>query len=248
MNQPITLETSDICQPIPTIADAVPFPPADLWSDEPNLESDFHRDQIDSLIRILKAYWSDRQDFYVTGNLTVYYSPNQKKSEFFRGPDFFVALGTEKRDRRSWVVWQEDGKYPNVIVEILSDSTAAMDRGEKKQIYQDTWRTPDYFLFDPYIFVLEGFHLLDGQYQSIQPTEDGYFWSQQLGLYLGVHAQKLRFFTPDFHLVPSPEESAEQERQRAEQERQRAEQERQRADRMAAYLREIGIDPDQLPK
>jgi Uma2 family endonuclease len=37
---------------------------------------------------------------------------------------------------------------------------------------------------------------------------------------------------------------AEQERQRAEQERQRAEQERQRADRLAARLRELGVDLD----
>jgi hypothetical protein len=37
---------------------------------------------------------------------------------------------------------------------------------------------------------------------------------------------------------------AEQERQRAEQEHQRAEQERQRAERLAARLRELGIDPN----
>jgi hypothetical protein len=39
---------------------------------------------------------------------------------------------------------------------------------------------------------------------------------------------------------------AEQERQRAEQERQRAEQERQRADKLAAYLRAQGINPDEI--
>lgn len=39
-------------------------------------------------------------------------------------------------------------------------------------------------------------------------------------------------------------ERAEQERERAEQERARAEQERERADRLAARLRELGIDPE----
>jgi Uma2 family endonuclease len=29
---------------------------------------------------------------------------------------------------------QEDGKYPNVIVESLSSSTAAIDKGLKKQV------------------------------------------------------------------------------------------------------------------
>lgn len=44
------------------------------------------------------------------------------------------------------------------------------------------------------------------------------------------------------------QQRAEQERQRAEQEWQRAEQERQRADRLAAFLRSQGLDPDQLPE
>jgi hypothetical protein len=32
------------------------MPPANLYSDEPPLETDFHREQIDPLIRLLK-YW-----------------------------------------------------------------------------------------------------------------------------------------------------------------------------------------------
>jgi len=46
-------------------------------------------------------------------------------------------------------------------------------------------------------------------------------------------------------MIPTGKEQAEQERQRAEQERQRAEQEHQRAERLAALLRQAGIDPDQ---
>jgi Uma2 family endonuclease len=205
-------------------------PPTDLWSDEPPLESDFHRDQIDLLIRILKWWWRDRPDVYISGNLTVYYNQDQLKSRDFRGPDFFVVLGTEKRDRRSWVVWGENGLYPNLILEILSSSTKRVDKGLKKELYQNTFRTPDYFWFDPDTFEFQGFHLLDGHYEPIQPHEQGWLWSQQLELYLGVFETKLRFFTPEGALIPSPEELAEQERQRAEQERQRAEQERQRAE------------------
>ncbi|HEY9648449.1 MAG TPA: Uma2 family endonuclease [Chroococcidiopsis sp.] len=232
------------------ISEDIQFPPGDLWSDEPPLESDLHRDQIDLLLRLLKWYWRDRQDFYATGNLTVYYSPNQKKSEYFRGPDFFVVLGTVKKDRKSWVVWQEDGKYPNVIVELLSDSTAAVDRGLKKQIYQDTFRTPDYFWFHPDTLEFAGFHLVDGEYQAIAPTADGRLWSQQLGLYLGIHDTILRFFTAEGVLMPLPEEDmqhqAEQEHQRAEQERQRAEQAEQQLARLQDALRTQGINPETL--
>jgi len=94
----------------------------------------------------------------VSGNLTIYYNQRQLKSRDCRGPDFFVVLGTEKKDRKSWVVWQKEGKYPNVIVEVLSDKTVSVDKGLKKQLYQDTFRTPEYFWFDPISLELKDFH------------------------------------------------------------------------------------------
>ncbi|MBW4613517.1 MAG: Uma2 family endonuclease [Desmonostoc vinosum HA7617-LM4] len=225
MSEPATLEITS-CDNLDT---EIIFPPGDLFSDEPPLESDFHRDQIELLIRTLKLWWREKQDFYASGNLTIYYSPNQKKSADFRGPDFFVVLGTQKKDRKSWVVWQEEGKYPHIIVEILSRTTAAIDRGLKKQIYQDTFRTPDYFWFDPVTLEFRGFHLVDGKYQEIQPTSAGQLWSQQLELYLGVHENKLRFFTVENQLIPSPEEIATQEQLRAQQAEERAQQAEERA-------------------
>ena len=224
-----------------------------LYSDEPPLESDLHLRQMILLIQCLELFWQNRNDFYVAGNLTVYYSERQLKSEKFRVPDFFVVLGTERKSRKSWVVWEEGGKYPNLIVELLSDSTAPTARGLKKQIYQDIFRTPDYFWFDPKSLEFNGFHLIDGEYQPLQPNPQGWLWSQQLGLFLGIDEEKLRFFTNEGELIPTPEElaqqekqRAEQEAQRAEQEAQRAEQEAQRAERLAAKLRELNIDVDNL--
>jgi Uma2 family endonuclease len=241
-----------------SIREEIIFPPGDLYSDEPPLESYLHLQQILLLMKCLDWLWKDRTDYFAAGNLTIYYSPRQRKSEDFRGPDFFVVLNTDRKPRKSWVVWEEDGKYPNVIIELLSESTAKTDRGLKKQIYQDTFRTPDYFWFDPDSLEFQGFHLVDGQYQDLQPNSHGWLWSQQLGLYLGVQDRQLRYFAPDGQRVPTPEEAAERaearaeaehqraeaECQRAEAERQRAETERQRNDRLAAKLREIGVDPD----
>ena len=147
---------------------------------------------------------------------------------------------------KSWVVWHEDGKYPNLIVEILSPKTAATDKDLKKQIYQDTFRTPDYFWFDPNNLEFAGFHFIDGEYQPLEPNEQGWLWSQQLQLYLGIHTRQLRFFTAEGELVPTPEEVALQETQKAVQATQRAQQEAQRADRLAAKLRELNIDPDSI--
>jgi Uma2 family endonuclease len=220
------------------------FPPNNLWSNEPPLESDRHRDQIDLLIRLIRWIFCDRQDVYVAGNLTIYYSPYQKKSEDFRGPDVFVVLGTENHPRRSWTVWHENGKYPNLIVELLSDSTATVDRTEKKELYQSVWRVPEYFWFDPVTLEFEGFQLVRGQYEPIQPHPQGWRWSDELGLFLGIHDQKLRLFTAGGTLVPLPEEDA---MQRAEQEKQRADQEKQRREQLEIFLRSQGFDPDNLP-
>ncbi|WNF16457.1 Uma2 family endonuclease [Microcystis aeruginosa] len=245
----------------------VTCPPTDLWSDEPPLESDLHLQQITILIGCLERLWQQRTNYYASGNLTIYYNEEQLKKRDFCGPDFFVVLDTEKRPRKSWVVWGEGGKYPNVIVEILSPSTANIDRNKKKNLYQNTFRTPNYFWFDPESLELQGFRLIAGQYQAIPTNENGYLWSEQLELYLGIFDRKLRYFTVDGQLVPTPQEAELEQRQakeqillereqillEREQERQAKEQallEKEQAilerERLAQKLRELGIDPETI--
>jgi len=238
-SEPVLVETLEPISP-----EGVKFPPTNLYSDEPPLETDFHRRQIDLLIRLLEFWWLDRSDFYISGNLTVYYNEQQLRKRDFRGPDVFIVLGAEKRDRRSWAIWEEGGRYPNVVIELLSSSTAAVDRGKKKDLYQDVWRVPEYYWFHPEAMEFAGFRLIGGTYIAIAPTESGRLQSEQLGLELGIHERQLRWFTAEGDLIPLPEEA---ERQRAEQERQHAEQERQARKRLENYLRSQGIDPDQLP-
>jgi Uma2 family endonuclease len=189
------------------------------------LETALHLRPILLLPSRFERLWQDREDFFASGNLTIYFSPEQLKSRDFRGPDFFVVLGTERRSRKSWTIWDEGGKYPNLIIEILSESTAQTDRGLKKQLYQDIFRTPEYFWFDPESLEFCGFVLVAGTYQAIEPNEQGYLWSQQLELFLGIRESKLRFFTAEGNLVLSPEEAA---------------------SRMAAKLKELSVDPESL--
>ncbi len=208
-------------------------PKSNLW----NPRSATGGEDVNLLLTSLERLWQDRQDFFAAGNMSIYYSNRQLKSEDVRGPDFFVVLNTERKERKSWVVWGEDGKYPNFILEILSDSTAKNDRGLKKQLYQDVFRTPEYFWFDPYTLEFAGFKLNYRRYEQIVPNEQGWLWSDELQLYLGIVSEKLRFFTPEGQLVPTPEEAEEGERQRAEAAEARAE-------RLVRKLREMGVDPD----
>jgi Uma2 family endonuclease len=251
-----------------------PYPPTDLpYDDGVPLETPRHRAAMNLLINSLDHYWHDRNDYFVGGNMFLYYSTAQVKNQDFRGPDFFVALGVDRsRPRKYWAIWDEGGKYPDVIIELMSDSTRKIDTTAKKEIYQHIFKLADYFVYDPYDKEsLMGWHLNEHQrYEPIGKDERGWLWCESLQLWLGLWegeyqrewAVWLRFYDPAGNLVlldnedmaikleqeriraEQQQQRAEQERIRAEQERIRAEQERIRADRLAAQLRALGIEPE----
>ncbi|MDD1419194.1 Uma2 family endonuclease [Dolichospermum sp. ST_sed1] len=231
------------------------FPLSNLESDEPPLESSLHLQQMLLLIQCLNWWWRDINkinNYFAAGNMTIYYSPRQIKTKDFRGPDFFLVLDTEDRDRNNWVIWEEGGKYPNLIIELLSPSTASTDKGLKKQIYQDIFRTPEYFWFNPQNLEFAGFILFGGTYQPIEPNPQGLLWSQQLNLYLGVHDGKLRYFMPEGQLMLTPEEYGIQQTQLAEEANQRAKQQfqlteeaNQRAEQQAQFAEEANQRAEQ---
>src|SRR5262245_13658516 len=84
------------------------------------MESTFH-DAQDALLKdsLIEA-WSERTDFFVGGNMFVYFSERQVRTNDFRGPDLLVVLGVERRARKCWVAWQEDGRLPDVVIEVTS--------------------------------------------------------------------------------------------------------------------------------
>lgn len=57
------------------------------------------------------------------------------------------------------------------------------------------------------------------EWESHQPPmdKDGWRWSQQLELYVGIHESQLRFFSPEGELLPSREERAEQQLEKLQQ-------------------------------
>ncbi|MDD1475266.1 Uma2 family endonuclease, partial [Dolichospermum sp. ST_sed4] len=97
-------------------------------------------------------------------------------------------------------------------------------------LYQNQFRTPEYFWFSPNTLELVGWRLTDSEYKTIPASENGWYWSQELGLYLGVFENRLRYFSVEGRLIPTPEEANLEEIRKAESESQRAEYERQRAD------------------
>jgi Uma2 family endonuclease len=225
------------------------LPPDNLPCDDGEpLETPWHRSAMNLLIEAATYHNRDREDFFVGGNMFVYYREQQWLDEserlHFRGPDFFFVRGVPRRRPRDfYAVWREDGRYPDVIIELLSPSTEEIDRREKREVYQNIFRTPEYFLCQPQVAALEGLRLNGlAVYQPIPVNERGWLWSEQLqlwlgpwtGTYLGETSTWLRFYDALGQLVPlfaeAEKQSADQEKRRADQEKQRADQEKQRAD------------------
>ena len=224
----------------------VPLPFELVYSDGEPLETEWHAIQLPFLWHLIHQAMveQERRDFYVGGDMFVYYSVEQawdvyQGKKYFRGPDVFWVDGAEPdRERKCWVAWEEDGRLPDVIIELSSPSTAEIDRKDKKKLYSEVWGTREYFIHDPDSGILEGFRLVGRTYRPMMPDAQGRFWSEQLGVslglwhgaYLGRTYDWVRLFRPDGSLVPSADERAEAAHQRAEAERQRAEAERQRAE------------------
>jgi Uma2 family endonuclease len=241
------METVTLPEPI---VEEIELPPTEdelPYDDGMPMESQRHVFQMFFLIEALQFHLKE-QNAFVGGNMFVYFSMEQVRGRDFRGPDFFAVLDVPRRERKSWVVWQE-GKGPDVIIELLSESTAKFDKGEKKQVYQDQLRVPEYFWYDPFSGELAGFTLRDGVYEPIAPDAQGRLVSQRLnlalvrwdGVYVGVPAKWLRWSTLDgdilltsreheHQLSQQAQQQAEQAQQQAEQAQQQAEQAQQQAE------------------
>jgi Uma2 family endonuclease len=205
----------------PFLAMAPEIPDIDLpEEDGVPLENVWHRSQMNLLIDCVKTDKADQTDFFTGGNMFIYYSLQQVKNKDYKGPDFFYVQGVEANPNRGkWVVWEEQGKYPDVIIELLSPTTEKQDLGRKKKLYEKVFRTFEYYCFDHDSEKLYGWRLDGLEYKEIPIDKNGFMESKILGYKLGVWKGKyldedtyLRFFQPDHKIVLT---QAEAERQRA---------------------------------
>src|SRR6266568_3668111 len=191
--------------------------------------------------------------------------------DVFLSLDVEVAHDWWQKEHRSYLLW-EFGKPPDVVIEIVSN-TEGGEADEKRQKYA-RMRVIYYVIYDPLRQVMPDvltIYRLSGtdyeRHSSPRFPDIGLGVTLWDGTYEGKTDTWLRWTDADGNLILTGKERAEQERQRAEQERldkeqtlqqlaqerQRAEQplqhlaqERQRADRLAALLRQLGHDPEQL--
>jgi Uma2 family endonuclease len=174
---------------IPLQRDDVYYPESD---GQPMAETDLHRDEMVDLIHALKRRYRDVPDVYVTGNLFFYYVQGDPRAVV--APDLFLVKGVAKGRRRTYKLWEE-GRVPSLVIEITSDSTRQEDLSKKKLCYERL-RIEEYFLHDPYQDylrpALQGFRLIDGRYQRIEPELGGSLRSRSTDLLLRVEGLRLR--------------------------------------------------------
>ncbi len=183
-------------------------------------ETDIHRDIMADLIATLKLRYANNPKIYVSGNLLMYYVPGNKRKHV--SPDVFVVRGVAKHLRDYYLVWEEK-KPPDVVIELTSRSTRKEDLKDKFQLYQDTLKVQEYFLFDPREEHLEpslqGVRLHQGRYVPIKNVKQR-LPSEVLRLHLERDGLYLRLYDPaKKEWLLSPQERAEkeaEERQHAE--------------------------------
>ena len=84
----------------------VKLPPSSTelpYEDGIPMETPYHRAQVNLLIDLTDYHWRDRHDYYVGGNMFLYFSETQARNRDYRGPDFFIVKDVEgAKERNSW--------------------------------------------------------------------------------------------------------------------------------------------------
>jgi len=176
---------------------AVDYPSSD---GRPMAESDLQLTPLSYARDALRHHFRNRDDVYVSGNLLLYYEEGNPDARV--APDVFVVFGAPRRDRSSYLLWQEP-KAPDFVLEITSRSTCREDQGRKRALYRRL-RVPEYWQYDPTSDYLEpalqGLELAAGEYRRLPARElvDGTLalTSAALNLEVRLTPRGLRFHDP----------------------------------------------------
>jgi len=193
----------------------------------------------------LAALFANDPQVFVAGDLLWY--PVEGDNKTRQAPDVMVVFGVPKGDRGSYMQWRENQIAPQVVFEILSPGNRLTEM-LKKQLFYHRYGVEEYYLYDPDRNDLSV--LIRGAECTFEPVDDPHDWvSPRLGIRFQWDEETLTLLRPDgqpFSTLIEERQRADQAEQQAEAERQRAEQERERADRLAARLRELGLDPETI--
>ena len=164
---------------------------------KPMGETGVHVNVMLAVLDMLRRHYAENSRVAVLANMFLYYEEGDPRKVVC--PDVFVTLNVPSNTiRRTFKVWEE-GKAPDLVIEITSKKTRKEDLQKKPNLYRDVLKVREYFLFDPLEEYLEpslqGFRLVQGHFEPIAWHAAGLL-SEVLGLRLERDGMDLRFFNP----------------------------------------------------
>jgi Uma2 family endonuclease len=227
-------------------------------SDETPVDKQLQNDIPNLLLSLLAFIWASRDDWYFGVDMGVYYEPNIEEPEKSKAvvPDGFLAVGVNRRDqedgRLSYVLWQEQ-VLPIFALEVISHKYNS--EYDRKLIQYQNLGILYYAIYNPFSGKrgrfrlrqrLEVYKLIAGKYELLD-IENDQVWLPDIELAIGFEVVEhmgwkrewLYWYDRNGNKYPTPEERATNAEATAERERQQKE-------RMAAHLRSLGINPDEI--
>jgi len=230
-------------------------------SNDTPVDNELQNDLPNFLLNLLRLIWVDRQDWFFGVDMGIYHDP---KSRIPIIPDGFLSLGVERYKggarRLSYVLWEENYTMPIMALEIVSQTYNGEYEAKLKQ-YQ-AMGILYYVVYNP-LSDKRGMHkqrqrlavykLISGSYQLQEGTK--MVWLPEIGLGIGYEEQSFSIWLGEWLYWYNEQgeryQTAEERYQTAEERYQTAEelvaQERQEKEKLARYLRSIGINPDEIP-
>ena len=235
---------------------------------QPGMPDEFHLWQPRLLDETFRPAGYAEAERFTASDLNLYY--DVRRTSLYVRPDWYAVVGipaeSPRELKRSYVIWQE-GIVPFLVVELLSPGTEDNDLGlrsgdatgkpVKWEVYERMVRVPYYVTFSRYTNEMRVFRLVAVRYEELTDHQ-GRFWMPEVELGLGLwqgtyHGEDrlwLRFFDVDGRWIPTPLEKERSEKEEAlemaETERLEKEAALEKAEKLAAKLKELGIDPDTL--
>ncbi|OUC12754.1 MAG: hypothetical protein B0A82_20440 [Alkalinema sp. CACIAM 70d] len=198
------------------------------------------------LLLLLTSLWADRMDWYFGADMAIYHTTGVSPKVPVV-PDGFLSLGVERqkggKSRRSYATWEENEVVPIFVLEMVSHRPGD-EYDEKLSLYANLG-VLYYLIYNPEFWQrdrhqpFELYKLVEGEYR-LQIGEP--YWMPEVGLGIGryqgtiggIEKELLTWFDAKGNRYLSAEERADREQAQRE--------------RLEAYLRSQGIDPDRLPE
>lgn len=205
----------------------------------------------------LESTFADREDVFVAADLFWY--PVQGRPQVVLAPDVMVAIGRPRGDRKSYKQWEEDGIAPQVVFEFLSDSNTHAEMARKAAFFE-RYGVQEYYLYDIERNTGTGLIRFQESDDGLEEIPDMQGWkSPRLGIRFEISDAGLHIYKPDgtefleydeiiqldtiLDATRSELSSAKTELSSTKDRLNSAES---RAEALAAKLRALGINPDDV--